>query len=155
MRWRPRRRSPGGLRGGRGSPRAAALGTAPRAPGGLQVLYGMQKTCAMSGREFYALGRYEAGAFSLLDSSSDMGNNLFDGGEGYAHMSVLDPRGGGGMTQDHVHDHRASSRPTRWDVDTMGTSPIDHEITEAGCSTRGAAPTTATTRRTKTQTKTF
>jgi hypothetical protein len=42
----------------------------------------MQKTCADSGREFYALGRYEDGRFTLLDAASDMGNNLFDGGEG-------------------------------------------------------------------------
>ena len=59
------------------------------------VVYGMQKTCADSGREFYALGRYDAGRFTLLDPTSDMGNNLFDGGEGYALMNVLDPRGGG------------------------------------------------------------
>ena len=61
------------------------------------VVYGMQKTCADSGREFYALGRYEPeiGRFTLLDASSDLGNNVFDGGEGYAHMQVLDPRGGG------------------------------------------------------------
>ena len=58
------------------------------------VLYGMQKTCSDSGREFYALGRYDNGSFTLLDDRSDMGNNVFDGGEGYAHMNVLDPRGG-------------------------------------------------------------
>ena len=61
------------------------------------VLYTMQKTCADSGREFYALGRYEGGKFTLLDARSDIGNNLWDGGEGYAHMNVLDPRGGGRM----------------------------------------------------------
>ena len=38
----------------------------------------------------------------------------------------------------HVHDHRASPMPTRWDVDTMGTRPIDHEATEAGYRTCGA-----------------
>jgi hypothetical protein len=46
------------------------------------VLYGMQKTCSDSGREYYALGRYDNGSFTLLDATSDMANNLFDGGEG-------------------------------------------------------------------------
>ena len=43
---------------------------------------------------FYALGRYDrkTHAFRLLDNRSDLGNNVFDGGEGYAHMNVLDPR---------------------------------------------------------------
>ena len=42
------------------------------------------------------LTRYapDTGTFTLLDPASDMGNNVFDGGEGYAHMQVLDPRGG-------------------------------------------------------------
>ena len=65
----------------------------------------MQKTCADSGREFYALGRYSDdgngnGSFALLDNRSDMANNLFDGGEGYAHMNVLDPRGEGGEEEE-------------------------------------------------------
>ena len=61
------------------------------------VFYTMQNTCADSGREFYALGRYANGRFTLLDARSDIGNNLWDGGEGYAHMNVLDPRDGGRM----------------------------------------------------------
>ena len=54
----------------------------------------MQKTCACGGREFYGLGRYNRSThqFTLLDATSDLGNNVFDGGEGYAHMNVLDPR---------------------------------------------------------------
>lgn len=49
------------------------------------VLFGMQKTCGYSGREFYALGTYNAAThtFALLDERSDMGNNLWDGGDGY------------------------------------------------------------------------
>ena len=54
----------------------------------------MQKTCECGGREFYGLGRYDRAThqFVLLDATSDLGNNVFDGGEGYAHMNVLDPR---------------------------------------------------------------
>jgi len=57
------------------------------------VVAGMQKTCADSGREFYALGRYDRAthAFALLDNRSDVANNLFDGGDGYASMTVYDP----------------------------------------------------------------
>lgn len=61
---------------------------------GVWVMYGMQKTCADSGREFYSLGRYdpETHTFTLIDSTSDMGNNLWDGGEGYASQTLYDPR---------------------------------------------------------------
>lgn len=61
---------------------------------GISVVYTMQKTCQCSGREFYGLGRYnrETHAFALLDATSDVGNNAWDGGEGYAHANVLDPR---------------------------------------------------------------
>ena len=57
------------------------------------IIYGMQKVCDFEGREFYALGRYDESThkFTLLDESSDMGNNLFDGGAGYASMNVYDP----------------------------------------------------------------
>ena len=46
--------------------------------------------------------------------------------------------GDNGMTHDHAHDHCASPMPTRWDVDMMGTRPINHEATEAGYRTCGA-----------------
>lgn len=64
---------------------------------GVSVVYTMQKTCQCSGREFYALGMYNRSthSFTLLDNTSDLGNNVWDGGEGYAHMNVLDPRGAG------------------------------------------------------------
>ena len=57
------------------------------------VVYGMQKVCNFEGREFYALGKYDevTHTFTLLDNTSDMGNNLFDGGAGYASMNVYDP----------------------------------------------------------------
>ena len=56
------------------------------------VFYGMQKTCSFSGREFYALGTYDApGSFAVLDARSDYANNVWDGGEGYASMHVHDP----------------------------------------------------------------
>ena len=60
----------------------------------MAVAYTMQKTCQCGGREFYGLGRFDAAShkFTLLDNRSDVGNNVWDGGEGYAHMSVLDPR---------------------------------------------------------------
>lgn len=60
----------------------------------VSVVYTMQKTCQCSGREFYALGYYDTDnhKFTLLDTKSDLGNNAFDGGEGYAHMNVLDPK---------------------------------------------------------------
>jgi hypothetical protein len=40
----------------------------------VSVLYGMQKTCNMEGREFYALGHYDQAShtFTLLDNTSDM-----------------------------------------------------------------------------------
>ena len=49
----------------------------------LYVFYGMQKTCDFSGREFYALGRYNKTShlFTLLDNRSDYANNAWDGGE--------------------------------------------------------------------------
>ena len=61
----------------------------------------MQKTCQCSRREFYGLGRYDRKThqFELLDNTSDLGNNAWDGGEGYAHMNVWDPR----ATPDHPH----------------------------------------------------
>ena len=81
---------------------------------------GMQKTCSFSGREFYALGRFGATAdngtaenalgrsspsatesglgFRLLDCRSDYANSAFDAGEGYASMTVWDPRGQGRNT---------------------------------------------------------
>lgn len=64
------------------------------------VVYGMQKTCGYSGREFYALGTYNTASvnhsFTLINNISDMGNNLWDGGDGYASMTVYDP----------IKDHR-------------------------------------------------
>jgi hypothetical protein len=33
-------------------------------------------------------------SFALLDARADMANNVWDGGEGYASMSVVDPRAG-------------------------------------------------------------
>eukprot|EP00665_Eupelagonemidae_sp_cell47_P009359 gene9359-3241_t len=65
----------------------------PGGDAGVWMVHGMQKTCGCSGREFYALGRYDAAAhsFALLDRRSDMANNLWDGGEGYATMTVVDP----------------------------------------------------------------
>ena len=76
------------------------LGVADRSPRRhgivlrLVQVYTMQKTCDCGGREFYGLGRYSRSThqFTLLDATSDLGNNVFDGGEGYAHMNVLDPR---------------------------------------------------------------
>ena len=57
------------------------------------LIYGMQKVCDFEGREFYALGRYDKTShkFTLLDERSDMSNNLFDGGSGYASMNLYDP----------------------------------------------------------------
>lgn len=59
------------------------------------VFYGMQKTCSFSGREFYALGTYDAvtRSFTVLNKYSDYANNVWDGGEGYASMHVYDPVG--------------------------------------------------------------
>jgi hypothetical protein len=53
----------------------------------IAVVYTMQKTCQCSGRELYALGRFNASShqFTLLDNTSDIGNNVFDGGEGCKH----------------------------------------------------------------------
>ena len=59
----------------------------------VSVVYGMQKTCSDSGREFYAIGQRDPSNnnFVLFDNTSDMANNVFDGGDGYASMTVFDP----------------------------------------------------------------
>ena len=83
-------------------PAECGFGPYPRDPNmfeipgtdGIYVLYGMQKTCSFSGREFYALGKYNKDGnhtFRPLDGRSDYANNVWDGGEGYASMHVLDP----------------------------------------------------------------
>lgn len=85
-------------------PSQCGFGPYPRDPGMFKIagsevyaIYGMQKTCSDSGREFYALGRWNSKthSFSLLDAKSDYANNVWDGGEGYASMALEDPTGGG------------------------------------------------------------
>ena len=73
-------------------PRDPNVMNIPNTP--ISVFYGMQKSCDFSGRQFYALGTYDAETkrFKLLNTRSDYANNLFDGGEGYAGQHVLDPR---------------------------------------------------------------
>eukprot|EP00948_MAST-09A_sp_MAST-9A-sp1_P002775 g2775.t1 len=82
-------------------PKECGFGPYPRDPNafeipssnGTWVLYSMQKTCSFSGREFYSLGKYDdvSHRFVPLDVRSDLANNVWDGGEGYAAMHIYDP----------------------------------------------------------------
>jgi len=78
-------------------PSLCGFGPYPRDPNvalipgtSVSVFYGMQKTCSFTGRQFYSLGTYdlETKRFTLLNNRSDYANNLFDGGEGYASVSL-------------------------------------------------------------------
>ena len=99
---------------------SGATDNATAAADNVWLFYGMEKTCGYSGREFYALGRWDllAKKFTLLDERSDMGNTLLDGGEGYATMTVEDPRGGGRLIITNAvieGDRDPSARPGFWE----------------------------------------
>ena len=106
--------------GGGNSGGSGATDNATAAADDVWLFYGMEKTCGYSGREFYALGRWDLSTkkFTLLDERSDMGNTLLDGGEGYATMTVEDPRGGGRLIITNAvieGDRDPSARPGFWE----------------------------------------